>query len=325
MATATATVASGSVWTRLGAKFSTWGSAIAHGIKKMAAKPVSLIASGAKWLWNTTAVSWTVAKVKWAAVGVGGLLKGPLGWIVGTIAALIFAPKAVAIMLVIVLLLGVVTVGLLIWLIRAMKKDPAFRGVWSEVAEETVTKTTVSDGDVKVDVTVNTPKEDIVDAVLVEEAATKAAHEVIDEVLEEQGVAETSPAGSKTKPGYGDLVTVIENEVLDPDETLVDRYNHLDERFSQANGMGDSQLISELMGRMHLIEVRMQSTGRATKLKQDASVNEANKEAKILALGMRQPADFEWDFNAMYWATKHEDKRLKDIALLKAKQVGAAA
>lgn len=98
-----------SIWTRVQRTLSNWG----QKIKGAAIKAGNFITRAAKWLWNTRAVQWTVSKVELVASKAWHVLRGPVGWVTAPIAAIIFAPKAAAIMLfMIVAAMGLVLYGL---------------------------------------------------------------------------------------------------------------------------------------------------------------------------------------------------------------------
>ena len=80
-----------SIWNRVGGFLKNWGAKAAGLVKKVG----NWFAKGAKWLWNTKAVSWTVSKT----TAVWRYVKPAILWLGIPVAGAIFAPKAMAIML----------------------------------------------------------------------------------------------------------------------------------------------------------------------------------------------------------------------------------
>ena len=118
---ATATVTDGprvSVWTRVTERLSSWGKKITN----VAVKGWDYISRGAKWLYNSKAAQWVVAKSKILWSKAWHLAKGPVGWIAAPIAGIIFAPKAVAVMLFLVLLI-VAFIAIVVWAMWRSVKD----------------------------------------------------------------------------------------------------------------------------------------------------------------------------------------------------------
>jgi hypothetical protein len=120
-----------SIWNKMGRLLKNWGGKIWSVAKKagswiwsVAKKAGSWIARGAKWIAGTPAAKFVASKAKWLAgkswFGLkwfGGkivnLLAGPVGWVLAPLLAVIFAPKAVAVMLLIVIVgLLLLTVGM---------------------------------------------------------------------------------------------------------------------------------------------------------------------------------------------------------------------
>lgn len=91
------------------------------------------IADRAKDLWNSKAVQWVASKAKWAAGKAWGVAKGPVGWIGGGLAAVIFAPKAVAIMT----FVGVVAVvGIGYGVYKLVKNPEKFKAFTNRVEQK---------------------------------------------------------------------------------------------------------------------------------------------------------------------------------------------
>jgi hypothetical protein len=120
-----------SIWNKMGRLLKNWGGKIWSVAKKagswiwsVAKKAGSWIARGAKWIAGTPAAKFVASKAKWLAgkswFGLkwfGGkivnLLAGPVGWVLAPLLAVIFAPKAIAVMLLIVIVgLLLLTLGM---------------------------------------------------------------------------------------------------------------------------------------------------------------------------------------------------------------------
>lgn len=114
MATVTVLEPSETFWARVGQRLRSWG----QKIKNVAVRFGNWIKRGAQWLWNTKAIQWVVDKTKLVATKTWSVLRGPVGWVLAPIAAIIFAPKAVAVML---LLVGL-AIGLLVFMTWRLTK-----------------------------------------------------------------------------------------------------------------------------------------------------------------------------------------------------------
>lgn len=66
------------------------------------------VVSAAKWVWNSSPVQWlwNTKAVQWVA----GVFKTPVGWLIGTVIAMVAAPKVLALVL-----FGIVLAALLVW------------------------------------------------------------------------------------------------------------------------------------------------------------------------------------------------------------------
>jgi hypothetical protein len=260
MATATAMPNTQTFWARLGERLSNWGGKI----KGFAFRVGSYITRAARWLYHTKAAQWVVTKASFVAGKVWHVAKGPVGWIAAPIAAIIFAPKAVAVMLFLVLVLIAVLAYLVYRLTREMKN---------------------------------------------------ASPEDFEEIKE--GVADI---GEAIRDGFADIQmesadgVIVVDDMIDPDETLDDRYDTLDKGLGMAIATADGDLMSEYTGRSYLVLVRR---GADSKLKKDASVSAIHRACRKKAEG--EHPTVEWNWNRMYQAVRAEDKRLKDTAELKAK------
>jgi hypothetical protein len=255
MAEATAMPTTQGFWAGMGTRLSNWGSKI----KGFAFRVGSYIKRAASWLWHTAPVKWVASKVTWLAGRFWFYAKGPVGWVTAPILAIIFAPKAVAVMLFLVLILIAILAYLVYRLTRELKEN-------------------------------TTPEE---------------FSEIKDEL---------NDLKDSVRSTWNDLTTEVPDEELDPNETLAERYKELDGQLGLAIGDEDENLVSELTGRLHLVLVR---SGKGSKLKKDSTISVIHRDARKQAEA-NQP-NFRWNFNRMYQAVRSEDRRVKDIAELKAK------
>lgn len=226
-------------WSRMAARLKGVGSKI----KGLFFKATSYIKRAGLWAWNTTAIQWVVAKTRWLWSRLWYYAKGPVGWVTAGIAAIIFAPKAVAIMLVIALILLLVILFVIYRLYKAVQEEE--KSTWT----------------------------------------------------------------GTTDP--------VENAIT-AEETIDDRVNELDRRMVAARNAGQSGLISDLTGRLFLLQVRSGLGGKDSKLKKTATVHDIHRECREHAAAL--PGDIDWDWRRMYNAIRNEDARLNDIAKLKAKK-----
>jgi len=241
-----------SLWTRVGQYLSTWGRKIKAGTTKV----LGFIARGAKRLYNTKAAQWVVSKTKYVAGWAWHYAKGPVGWIAAPIAAVIFAPKAVAVMLVLVLL-AVAGLG--------------FIGYKAYQHLKTITTA---------------------------EELREMQEEFVDAIRE--------PSEPATEIGSAPTA----------DETIGQRLSYLDKKLQDAQNRQDMRMFSELTGRMYLLAVR---NGDGTgKLPKNAPARDIHRECRRDS--EKNYSEFSWNFGAMWRAIQAEDKRLKDIAVLKTEQ-----
>ena len=98
------------MWTRVGSRLNNWG----QKITTVAKKAGGYVVRAAKWVAGTKAVQWTVSKSKFILGRAWHYAKGPIGWVAAPIAAVIFAPKAVAVMLVLVMI-ALAVIGFIAW------------------------------------------------------------------------------------------------------------------------------------------------------------------------------------------------------------------
>jgi hypothetical protein len=245
-------------WAGMKNRLSNWG----RKIKGVAYRAGSYIKRAASWLWNTKATQWVVAKAGVVANKAWALARGPVGWVTAPIVAVIFAPKAVAVMLFLVLL-ATAAVGLTVW------------QIWRHVKK------------------VSTPEQ-------------------VEEIKEELTLMREAIAEDVRNHNGGKLV----EDDLDPTETPLDRYNELDQRMTEAINAADSNLVSEYLGRLHLLLVRMGNDG---KIKKDATVSVIYRDCRKQAETRSGLTNVQWNWSRMSNAVKSEDKRLKDTAALKAR------
>lgn len=246
---ATVTIeATPSLWDRVRLRLNSWG----QKIKAVVQKVGGFFARTAQWLWNSTPVQWIVDKGKFLAGKVWQYARGPVGWVAAPVAAILFAPKAVVVML-----LGVgVIVGLTAMMVWPIYKE------WRKLPPEE----------------------------------------------RDQIFANLSAESS------GGIVMTDE---LSVDETIASRYAYLDDQHQQAMAEQDHGLFSELTGRMFLLEVRDGAT--TSKVTPKASVSDVYRACK--ARSKEISPNFEWDWNRMINAIRNEDKRLKEVARLKAQVI----
>jgi hypothetical protein len=245
-------------WAGMKNRLASWGSKI----KGFVYRTGSYIKRAASWLWNTKAAQWVVAKAGFVAGKVWHVAKGPVGWVTAPILAIIFAPKAVAVMLFLVLL-ATAAVGLTVW------------QIWRHIKK------------------VSTPEQ---------------IEEIKDELtLLREGIVDEA----RYNANGGKLV----EDELDPAETIETRYAVLDVRMSEAIETADGPLLSELLGRIHLLLAR---SGKGGKIKKDATVSVIYRDCRKNAEHKFQ--NIQWNWSRMSNAVKSEDKRLKDTAELKAKR-----
>jgi hypothetical protein len=233
---------------------STWGQKI-----KAAAKKVGgWFKRTAKALWNSKAVQWVVAKANVAKDWLWGVAKGPVGWVAAPVAAIVFAPKFVAIAAV-VGLIGIAWIGHMLW--KNLKRDHP-------------------------------------------EALKSSVEQTKDDVTEIKDRLTGGP------------VLEADKIPLDPDETLDERYAYLDKQLGWAKDNEDPGLFTEMTGRRFFIEVRLGKS--TTKLKPAASAGQIYNECRKIF--EKEMPDFEWAWARCSNAIKNEDKRLKEVARLKAER-----
>jgi hypothetical protein len=251
-----------SIRTRIGKVLKNWGKKIPAAAKKVG----RWFKKVAKWAFELKATQWVFDKAGFVGRKAWKLAKGPIGWAVGGIAALVLAPKVVAVLLI---ALGVSVLALLILLIlayRSMRKDftkeewetykdadyqsfdmktevidgiKIVKTTWvtKDGTTKTVTKTVDRDG--KVVVTSSTVKPD-------GEVKFKTRHQ--DEFLKDEKVQGN---GSKAK-----LRLTMEDKAVTADETVAVRFHYLEDQLEVARKSSDVDLASEAFARMNLIEVR---------------------------------------------------------------------
>lgn len=253
------------VWKRVGQALGNWGKKVATPIKKVG----RWIGSAATWVWNLSAVQWVATK-SWAVV------RGPVGKglavIGGIIGAVIFAPKAVAVLLLIVLAFVVLTAVFVYLIYRHVKKIDSPEG-WERFTD------TVAD--------------------VVSDRWEEAKEEVRQEVSEDSSAVEY-------------------NGTPEPDETINARMAFLDQELTKASERKDDGAVSELTGRLYLLEVRW---GKHQHLKANATVSAIHRECRKEneeRFGT-QMSDFTWDWQRMFQSIRSEDKRLKDISKMQEK------
>jgi hypothetical protein len=247
-----------SIWTRMKLRMSSWGRALKTGAGRVG----NWFTRGAKWLYNTKAVQWIVASSKSVGRWTVNMLKGPVGWVAAPVAAVIFAPKAVAVML----LLTMVTTGVLAFSVYKLYRH-------------------------------------------LREVSPEEVREFIAEARDLVEPMEHSLSAEMDAP-------------INPDETTDERHHYLDEQHLLATDQGDIGLMSELLGRMTLLEVRDQGLFHDgddnLKLKKDASPSVVHRACRRKAEKDFPKVKFNW--GRMYNGVRAEDARLREVARLKAEQ-----
>lgn len=111
--TTVAIEATPSIWTRAASRLSNWGSKIVGLVKKVG----NWFVNGAKWLWNTPPVQWTIGKVVFGTAWAWHYAKGPIMWIGLPLISFLVMPKVVAGMLFLVLL-ALLVIGFFMYSMR---------------------------------------------------------------------------------------------------------------------------------------------------------------------------------------------------------------
>ena len=228
-----------SIRTRIGQVLKNWGKKVPAAAKKVG----RWFKKVAKWAFELKATQWVFDKAGIVGRKAWKIAKGPIGWAVGGIAALVLAPKVVAVVL-IVLGIAVVALSILAWVLYRKVRKGYSDEEWAEYMKgdfesfdaktetvdgitiakttivykdgtiKTVTKTTDKDG--KVETTSSTVKPD-------GEVKFKTRHQ--DEFLKDEKVqgngtkAKTEGNGTKAE-----LRLTMEAKTVTSDETVAVRY-----------------------------------------------------------------------------------------------------
>ncbi len=127
--TTVAIEATPSIWTRAASRLSNWGSKIVGLVKKVG----SWFAKGAKWLYNSTPVQWTIGKVVFGTSWVWHYAKGPILWVGLPLISFLVMPKVVAGMLFLVLL-ALIVIGFFMYSMRkhilSISSEEELADVW---------------------------------------------------------------------------------------------------------------------------------------------------------------------------------------------------
>jgi len=161
------TVVVESIWTRLANGLKSMGRKIMSGLGKL----WGATQRGATWLYSNKVVQWAVTKSKFLVTRAWNFLSGPFLWIAGPIAAIIFMPKFVAFL---IILLVVTMIAGFFWVAKRMSEIEASERTAEEIAEEIATSKVVTWLRPSVDGSIGNGTEDILNP---------------DETLEERYVA----------------------------------------------------------------------------------------------------------------------------------------
>jgi hypothetical protein len=325
VSTVTATPAGPSIRTRVGEVLKNWGKKVPPIVKKAGnwfttalKKSGGFLKKAGKWALEAKATQWVMDKAKPAWNKAWPIIKGPILWVATPVLVVLALPKVVLICL------GALLVGLIfaMWRIsRSRKKnaktytDAEWDAITDVIGHSKTAYTSTVNGQSKTEfgemkITGNAKGRikvywravpDVVTTTPTSRFRTTHHTESEDQLQERLNTAlgEAGNVNGLTLTGEPTA-----------GETIALRYRFLDQQAKLAGQNMDTDLLSEVMGRMNLIEVRTGMT--QGKIKADAKAQLIHGDLRQWLTETFPKTDWKWDL--MYKAAVNESTRLKKLA-----------
>jgi len=281
-----------------------WGRKSVRAVKKAG----GFIKRAAKWVAGTAAAELVIRNAKrgakafmkgylWAG---GKVMDGlrfasrPILWAGGSIIALMVMPKAVAVLLGLILVALVVAI-IVYWRLNRQKKTQV--ATWNTATNENLVAEVADLADRAAEVASDAEilRDDVVDATIVEA---------------EQDVAEVVNGVSEATPGRMRLATPVT-----PGETAMTRYAWLEAQLQAGRAAEDVALVSEATMRLYVISIK--HSMQDGQLAPGSTADQIYRRFK----SDNEGSEFDWQFSVMLNAARNEVKRLKEMAKLQAAAV----